>query len=76
MATWTDADITTLKAAIVALASGEKVQTISFDGPPRRQVTYHPTDLDKMRSLLAEMIRDVRGTTRYRRVKWSRGFRE
>lgn len=75
MATWSQEDIDKLKAAIIALASGELVQAIAYDGPPRRQVTYHPADLGAMRKLLAEMTREVGGATSYRRVKWQRGFR-
>ena len=52
MATWTQADIDTLKAAV---ASG--VLTVTFDGPPRRSVTYQSAA--EMRSLLAEMRADV-----------------
>lgn len=52
MAIWTDDDIDTLKAA---LKSG--VLSVTYDGPPRRQVVYQ--SLSAMRSLLAEMIADV-----------------
>lgn len=69
MATWTQADIDALKAAI---ASG--VLTVHYAGPPARSVTHH--SLSEMRSLLAEMLREVNGVTTYRRVKWSRGFRD
>lgn len=59
MATWTEADITKLRAAIVAIASGEGVQQVSYAGPPARTITYHQTDLAQMRSLLASMIAEV-----------------
>jgi hypothetical protein len=52
MALWTQADIDTLK---VAVASG--VLVVRYDGPPARMVTYH--NLAEMRSLLAEMVREV-----------------
>lgn len=52
MATWTQADIDTLKAAV---ASG--VLTVSYDGPPRRTITYQ--SLAEIRSLLASMQQDV-----------------
>lgn len=58
MATWTQSDIDTLKAAI---ASG--VQTVTYSGPPSRTVTYH--SLTEMRSLLASMIQDVSTQTGY-----------
>lgn len=68
MALWTQADIDNLKAAV---ASG--VMTVSYDGPPRRSITYQ--SLGEMRKLLAEMSREVNGATTYRRVKFSKGFR-
>lgn len=56
---WTEADITTLRTAI---ASG--VQTVSYDGPPRRSITYQ--SLDEMRALLAEMTASASASPRYR----------
>ena len=52
MATWTQADLDTLKAAV---ASG--VLSVEYSGPPARRVTYH--GLAEMRSLLAEMAASV-----------------
>ncbi len=71
MATWTQADVDTLKAAI---ASG--VLTVTYSGPPARSITYQ--SLADMRGLLVEMTRDVAGTsaTTYRRVQVKRGFRD
>lgn len=69
MATWTQADIDSLRAAV---ASG--ILTVAYDGPPRRQITYQ--SLDAMRALLAEMTSEVNGTTTFRRVAWRRGFRD
>lgn len=77
MATWTQADVDKLKAAIVALASGELVQQVRYDGPPGRSVTYHPADLDKMRALLAVMQADIAataGTPSYIYLATSKGF--
>ena len=68
MALYTQAEIDTLRAAIV---SG--IMTVSYDGPPRRSVTYQ--SLGAMRRLLAEMVRDVNGSTTYRYAKHSKGFR-
>lgn len=65
--TWTQADIDKLKRAI---ASG--VLSVRFDGPPARSVTYQ--SLEAMRGLLAEMTRDVKGTTTFRRVAFRKGF--
>lgn len=52
MATWTQTDVDKLKAAV---ASG--VLTVTYDGPPRRSITYQ--SLTEMRSLLASMVQDV-----------------
>jgi hypothetical protein len=40
MATWTSEDIAAVRAAIVALASGARVASVSFAGPPARTVSY------------------------------------
>jgi hypothetical protein len=72
---WTTADRDRLQAAIVALACGEQVQKVSYDGPPAREVTYHPVDLAAMRSLLAEMSAAVDGGYRpFRFATTNKGF--
>lgn len=65
--TWTQADIDALQAAI---ASG--VLTVSYDGPPRRQITYKSTS--EMVQVLALMNRQVSATPSHRHAKFSRGF--
>lgn len=67
MATWTQQDLDTLKAAV---ASG--VLTVIYAGPPQRQVTYQ--SLDEMRSLLAEMVKQVTGSTSFRRAQFGKGI--
>lgn len=70
MSTWTQADVDALKAAI---ATG--VLEVTYDGPPRRTVTYH--GLAEMRSLLASMQADVRATaggTSYKLAAFRKGF--
>ncbi len=52
MATWTQGDVDTLKAAV---ATG--ILFVRYDGPPARQITYQ--SLPEMRSLLASMQQDV-----------------
>ncbi len=70
MATWTDADIVTLKAAI---AGG--IFMVSYTGPPARTIQYQ--NLREMRALLAEMIGDVAAAPiRYRKVRFRKGFRD
>lgn len=71
MSIWTQQDIDALK---LALKSG--ILTVSYDGPPRRMITYQ--SLEAMRELLAEMIADVgdeAGTrARYRFGATRKGF--
>lgn len=64
---WTQADIDKLKAAV-----SEGVLTVSYAGPPQRMITYQ--SLDAMRSLLAEMVHQVKATPSYRRASFSKGF--
>lgn len=52
---WTQADADNVQAAITALATGARVQTVSFNGPPARTVNYVPAQLGELRSLLAEI---------------------
>lgn len=66
MATWTESDVTTLRAAV---ASG--VLTVRYDGPPARMITYQ--SLAEMRSLLAEMQRDVSPRPRSRVARIRKG---
>ncbi len=70
MATWTQADVDALKAAV---ASG--ILTVTYDGPPRRSVTYQ--GLTEMRALLASMQQDVGGAAgeaSYRLIATRKGF--
>lgn len=66
---WTEAERDTLKAAV---ASG--VLEVTYDGPPRRSVTYQ--SLKEMRELLAEMERALNPTTAksYRLAAFSKGL--
>jgi hypothetical protein len=70
MATWTQADVDQLKAAV---ASG--ILTVTYDGPPRRSITYQ--SLDAMRGLLASMQQEVAaaaGGVSYRLIATRKGF--
>lgn len=64
---WVQADIDNLKAAL-----REGVLTVIYSGPPQRQTTYQ--SLEQMRSLLASMVKDVSGSTSFRRVQFNKGF--
>lgn len=65
--TWTEEDIERLRAA---LSSG--VKRVRYRGPPEREVEYQ--SLGEMQKLLASMVSQVDGVTRYRRVRFSKGF--
>jgi hypothetical protein len=71
---WTQADADAVRAAILALASGTRVVTVSYAGPPARSVEYGAADLAELRRLLAEMERTASGATTFRRVSFSKGF--
>lgn len=64
---WTQADIDALRNSV---ASG--VLTVSYAGPPARLQTFQ--SLAEMRSLLADMVRQVNGGTTFRLVKTSKGL--
>lgn len=67
--TWTPEEIATLRAAV---ASG--ILTVSYAGPPARQITYQ--SLAEMAALLGRMeASSSTGGPTYRRVQHSKGFR-
>lgn len=74
MASWTQEERDAVRAAVVKLATGERVVSISFAGPPAQTIAYAAAELDKLRAFLAEMERSVSGSPAYRRVAFSRGF--
>lgn len=75
---WTQADVDKVRAAVVALAAGERVVTVNYAGPPARSVTYGSAELSELRKLLAEMEHSVSSNSNsgstYRRVAFSKGF--
>lgn len=71
MATWTDDEIASIKAAILSLAQGERVASVTFNG---RTVQYAAAQLPELQDLLAsaEATSDTGGS----RLAWfSSGFR-
>ena len=54
---YTSTDLANVKAAIVALATGERAVSVSFGD---KQFKYSEVDLDKLRSLRAEIESDIR----------------
>ena len=71
---YTQADLTAVTAAIVDLATGKRVVTVTYAGPPQRSVQYAAVDLPQLRALQAEIQRDLNATPTYRRVSFGKGF--
>jgi gpW protein len=71
---WTQGDLDQVRAAVLALATGARVYSILYAGPPQRQVQYAAVDLPELRKLIAEIERSVSGATAFRRVTFSKGF--
>lgn len=71
---WTQDEIDQVRAAIVALAAGTRVATVSYAGPPARSVAYGAADLDQLRSLLASMTASSGATPAYRLAATRKGL--
>lgn len=67
---WTESDVLKLEAAI---ASG--VQTVTFDGPPRRSVTYQTTsEMVKALALMRASIAQAAGKSSVGFASTKKGF--
>jgi len=53
---WSESDLDKVKDAIIALATGERVVSVTVDG---RTTQYAQTDLDKLKSLRDEIQSDL-----------------
>jgi hypothetical protein len=71
---WTQADLTAVKAGVMALAGGARVVTVTYAGPPERSVTYGQAGLETLRALLSEIARAVNGAPQFRRASFNKGF--
>lgn len=71
---WTQADADAVKAAVLALATGTRVVTIDYAGPPQRSATYGIVDLPELRKLYAEIVRSLSGAPRFRHAAFGKGF--
>ena len=71
---WTQADADQVRAAVVALAAGKRVASVTYAGPPERSITYGQADLAALRALLSEMDRSAGGAPTFRRFAFSKGF--
>lgn len=71
---WTQTELEQVRAAVLALAKGERVVSVSYAGPPARSVSYGIADLGQLRQLLSEMERAVSAAPKFRRVAFSKGF--
>lgn len=77
--TWTQEDADKIRAAILALATGERVVTVEYAGPPARAITYQQLDLDKLRGLLSDAegaLNTSSGRTTFKRIATRKGFRD
>ncbi len=63
---WTQSDADAVRAAVVALATGTRVVTVTYAGPPARSVTYQMADLEQLRSLLAQITLSLGTSATYR----------
>ena len=64
---WTQAQYDSLEAAI-----GSGVLSVTYDGPPRRSVTYQ--NVTEMRTVLAEMRAQLNSAPTHRYAQTSKGF--
>lgn len=74
---WTQEDVDKLRAALLKLASGEAVQTVSYNGPPARSVTYQQANLPDLWRTLATVQAEVNaaaGVKPYRFAAHRKGF--
>lgn len=51
---WTADELAQIRAAVLALATGTRVASVSYAGPPARSVSYQAADLPTLRAILAE----------------------
>jgi hypothetical protein len=63
---WTQADADAVRAAIVALATGKRVVTVEYAGPPQRSVTYAAAQLPELQDLLGQMTASLNTAPGYR----------
>lgn len=71
---WTQEDADAVRAAVRALATGTRVVSVSYAGPPARSVSYGIAQLGELRALLAEMQREVGGGATYRLASTRKGL--
>ena len=71
---FTSANLTSVEAAILSLASGSRVATVTIDG---ETIEYTSTTLPALLALRAQIKSDVdkaAGTARYHRLVTSKGY--
>lgn len=74
---YTSDDLVAVTNAIRALMAGTRVVTVLYSASgttAARSVTYGAANLNDLRSLQAEIQREVNGTPTYRRVSFNKGF--
>lgn len=71
---FTQADADAVRAAIVELAIGKRTVSISFAGPPARSRTFALVELDDLRSMLADIERQLGNGASYRLASTRKGL--
>jgi len=73
---YTQADLAAVTAAIIALATGSRVASVTFApaGQATRTVQYVASDLGELRALQAEIQREVNGSPTFRLATFAKGF--
>lgn len=72
--TWTAEDVAALRAAVIKLATGQRVVSVSYAGPPARTQSYGIVQLGELRALLASAEQAVRGTGSFRLATVNKGL--
>jgi len=73
MSHYTQSDLASVKAAVLALATGERAVTVTLSGT---RIEYGQAELKDLRSLQAEIQRDLQASTSTRvyAIKTSKGL--
>lgn len=71
---WSQSDLEQVRGAVLSLATGARVVSVTYTGPPARSVTYGIVDLAELRALLAEMTRELGGGATYRLASTNKGL--
>jgi len=71
---FTQADADAVQAAIVELATGKRVVSITFAGPPQRSETFQMVQINELNELLAKINRQLSPGGTYRLAATRKGL--